>query len=201
VPLWSDGRREPFSGGVEYVLESARAGMRHGSPGRKLQLLSGIPGEQAVRSAPTDTTDPGENFMPEMKAPTSGDSASDRRRSHRVNIAMPVLIRGKKGTQPFEEPANTISVSAHGCMLRVAAPVARGQEVAIVNTKTAEELPSTVTFIGQKDSGKTEIGVEFAEPSPLFWRIAFPPEDWDPSERKRSGSPRQPEKPLPKPPR
>jgi hypothetical protein len=126
--------------------------------------------------------------MPEMKAPPPAESSTDRRRSHRVNIAMPVLIRGKKGTQPFEEPVQTISVNAHGCMLRVATPIARSQEVSIVNTKTAEELPCTVTFIGQKENGKTEVGVEFAEPSPLFWRIAFPPEDWDPSERKRSGS-------------
>jgi len=136
--------------------------------------------------------------MPEMKPPTPGDS-SERRRSHRVNIAMPVLVRGMKGTQKFEEAAQTISVSAHGCMVRVAQAVARGQEIAIVNKKTAEELPCTVTFLGQKDQGKTEVGVEFAEPSPLFWRIAFPPEDWDPSERKRSGTPRQPTGPLPKP--
>jgi hypothetical protein len=181
------------------MLESARVGIRRGSPTRKASFLSGVPDEQLVRPATKDAADPGEKFMPEMKAPMSGDSASDRRRSHRVNIAMPVLIRGTKGTQAFEEQAHTISVSAHGCMMRVATPVARGQEVAIVNTKTAEELPSTVTFIGQKDSGKIEIGVEFAEPSPLFWRIAFPPEDWDPSERKRSGTPRPPSKPLPKP--
>jgi PilZ domain len=139
--------------------------------------------------------------MPDLKVPLPGDANSDRRRSHRVNIAMPVLVRGKKGTQSFEESTQTISVSAHGCMVRVANPVARGQEIAIVNKKTAEELPCTVTFIGQKDQGKTEVGVEFAEASPLFWRIAFPPEDWDPSERKRSGTPHQPAGPLPKPPR
>ncbi len=137
--------------------------------------------------------------MPDMKTPSSAEANSERRRSHRVNIAMPVLVRGRKGTQAFEEAAQTISVSAHGCMIRVAIPVARGQEIAIVNTKTAEELPCTVTFIGQKDQGKTEVGVEFAEASPLFWRIAFPPEDWDPSERKRSGRPNQPMGPLPKP--
>jgi PilZ domain len=137
--------------------------------------------------------------MAEMKAPTPAESNSDRRRSHRVNISMPVLVRGTRGTQPFEESAQTISVSAHGCMVRMATPVARAQEIAIVNTKTAEELPCTVTFLGQKDNGKTEVGVEFAEASPLFWRIAFPPEDWDPSERKRSGGPRPPMTPLPKP--
>jgi hypothetical protein len=137
--------------------------------------------------------------MADMKSPSPAESNSDRRRSHRVNIAMPVLVRGMKGTQKFEEETQTISVSAHGCMVRVTNPVARGQEVAVVNKKTAEELPCAVTFIGQKDQGKTEVGVEFAEASPLFWRIAFPPEDWDPSERKRSGSPRQPSGPLPKP--
>lgn len=133
--------------------------------------------------------------MAETKHPTPSEIAADRRRSHRVNIAMPVLVRGKKGTQPFEEAAQTISVSAHGCMVKMATPVARGQEIAIVNIKTAEELPSTVTFMGQKEGGKTEVGVEFAEASPLFWRIAFPPEDWDPSERKRSGGPRPAAKP------
>jgi hypothetical protein len=137
--------------------------------------------------------------MPDMKPPSPAESNSDRRRSHRVNIAMPVLVRGMKGTQKFEEETQTISVSAHGCMVRITMPVARGQEIAIVNKKTAEELPCTVTFIGQKDQGKSEVGVEFAEASPLFWRIAFPPEDWDPSERKRSGTPRQPTGPLPTP--
>jgi c-di-GMP-binding flagellar brake protein YcgR len=134
--------------------------------------------------------------MAEMKVPPSLDSSADRRRSHRVNIAMPVLIRGMKGTQPFEEQAQTISVNAHGCMMRMATPIARSQEVSIVNTKTAEELPCAVTFIGQKENGKTEVGVEFAEVSPLFWRIAFPPEDWDPSERKRSGGTRPSSKPV-----
>ena len=78
-------------------------------------------------------------------------------------------------------------------MVRLATQVARSQEIFIINTKTAEELPCTVTSLGQRDGGRQEIGVEFAEPSPVFWRIAFPPEDWDPSERKRpSTSPARP---------
>ncbi|HEV3482497.1 MAG TPA: PilZ domain-containing protein [Candidatus Acidoferrales bacterium] len=133
--------------------------------------------------------------MADSKTSVPGESASERRRSHRVNIAMPILVRGTRGTQRFEEESQTVSVSAHGCMLRVTNPVARGQEIALVNKKTAEELPCTVTFIGQKDAGKIEVGVEFTEPSPLFWRIAFPPEDWDPSERKRAGTPRPPAMP------
>lgn len=123
---------------------------------------------------------------------TMGENQAERRRSHRVQIAMPVLIRGKRNGQPFEEKTHTTSVNAHGCMVRLSASVTRSQEVSIINPKTAEELPCTVTYIGQRDGGRTEVGIEFTEPSPVFWRIAFPPEDWDPSERKRAGSAARP---------
>ena len=127
--------------------------------------------------------------MADMRAPAPNEAGSERRRSHRVNIAMPILVRGKTG-QAFQEETHTVSVNAHGCIFRLTAQVRRLQVVAIVNSKTAEELPCKVTFLGQKEAGKTEVGVEFSEPSPLFWRIAFPPEDWDPSERKRPGGSR-----------
>jgi hypothetical protein len=130
--------------------------------------------------------------MAEMKASTPGDSSSGRRRSPRVNISMPVIVRGAKGKEPFEEAAATISVNAHGCMVKIGTIVTRSQQVSIINKRTTEELPCTVVFIGKSDGGKTEVGVEFTEPSPAFWRINFPPEDWDPSERKRSGGPPPP---------
>lgn len=133
--------------------------------------------------------------MAEMRSSmpgTTGENTVERRRSHRVHIAMPVLVRGKKGTQAFEEATATVSVNAHGCMVRLATAVTRNQAVSIVNPKTAEELPCTITFLGPKEAGKTEVGIEFAEPSPVFWRIAFPPEDWDPAERKRPSTSRPP---------
>ncbi len=126
--------------------------------------------------------------MAEIKVPGSGisESNSERRRTQRVQIAMPVIVRGKTGTQNFEEETFTVAVNANGCMVRMTNRVARAQQISIVNPKTAEELPCGVIFIGQRDAGKMEVGIEFSEPSPLFWRIAFPPEDWDPSERKRA---------------
>lgn len=129
--------------------------------------------------------------MADVKSSTpnaSGDSSAERRRTHRIQISMPVIVRGKSGDQPFEEKTQTVSVNANGCMVRLEARVNRGQHVSIINPKTVEELDCTVTFIGQKEGSKTEIGLEFMEASPLFWRIAFPPEDWDPTERKRAGT-------------
>jgi hypothetical protein len=114
----------------------------------------------------------------------------EKRRTQRVSIAMSVLVRVKKGNQTFEEETQTVSVNAHGCMVHLANRVERDDEVSIINPKTAEELPCEVTSIGQAGRDKLEVGLEFVEPSPLFWRIAFPPSDWDPSERKRAEDPR-----------
>jgi PilZ domain-containing protein len=130
--------------------------------------------------------------------PGGTNSAERRRRSQRVQIAIPVLVRGKSGSQPFDETAQTILVSAHGCMVRLSATVVRAQPILIVNAKTAEEMPCEVAFVGKKDAeGKADVGISFAELAPLFWKISFPPEDWNLSERKLPGAPRQPAKPVP----
>ena len=121
---------------------------------------------------------------------SAGIETSEKRRTQRVQIAMPVIIRCKEG-KAFEESVFTVSVNANGCLVKVQAPVLRGQKVLIVNPRTTEELPCTVIYLGKKDGGKTEVGLEFSEASPLFWRISFPPEDWDPSERKRPAQPSQ----------
>ena len=128
--------------------------------------------------------------MSELKPPLSSPDSGDRRRTHRIQITMPVIVRGSSGGRAFEEETHTVSVNANGCMVRLGAHVTRTQHVSIVNPKTAEELPCKVTYIGQREGNKMDVGLEFSEPSPLFWRIAFPPEDWDPSERKRPSAPR-----------
>jgi hypothetical protein len=123
----------------------------------------------------------------------AAESGSERRRTQRVHIAMTVIVRAKEAKPPFEEKTQTVSVNANGCLIRLQNPINRGAKVFLVNPNTTEELPCTVMFLGKKDGGKTEVGIEFSEASPLFWRISFPPEDWDPSERKRpTNSPSSP---------
>jgi hypothetical protein len=117
-----------------------------------------------------------------------GDRESGKRRSKRLCIAMPVTVRGKNGGALFEEAVSTATVSAHGCMVYLATEVIKGQQISIVNPHTGEELPCTAIFLGKREAGKMEVALEFDEPSPLFWRINFPPEDWDPDERKRPGA-------------
>jgi hypothetical protein len=111
------------------------------------------------------------------------------RRTTRVHIALPVLVRG----MDFRENTSTVAVSAYGCLVMLTAKVAQGDQVWLLHPKTAEEIPGRVVSIGKQDGEKTPVGIEFSEASPLFWRINFPPDDWLTSvERKRptSGSPK-----------
>ena len=115
----------------------------------------------------------------------SGIQVAPVRRTQRVQIAMPVLVRGRQ----FEEATSTVAVNAHGCLVMLKTPVLRDDHVSLVNPKTAEELPSKVVSLGKPEEGKVPVGIEFGEPSPLFWKINFPPDDWVTSaERKRPGT-------------
>jgi hypothetical protein len=124
--------------------------------------------------------------MPELRIMSdSGIQVAPVRRTQRVQIAMPVLVRGRQ----FEEATSTVAVNAHGCLVMLKTPVLREDQVSLVNPKTAEELPSKVVSLGKPEEGKVPVGIEFGEPSPLFWKINFPPDDWVTSvERKRPGT-------------
>ncbi|HUO35865.1 MAG TPA: hypothetical protein VMU43_12810 [Candidatus Acidoferrum sp.] len=126
--------------------------------------------------------------MSETKIPTQPqlpEPYEKKRRTQRVQIMMPVIVKGTYKGQVFEEKTHTVTVNAHGCLVLMKSALERAQEVMLINSKTAEELPCQVMFLGQKEGDRIQVGLQFAERSPLFWRIMFPPEDWDPSQRKR----------------
>jgi hypothetical protein len=112
----------------------------------------------------------------------SGENFSERLRTQRVQIAVPVLVRGKEANRPFEEATHSVSVNAYGGVIRLLAQVALGQQISIVNPQTAKEISGMVTFVGLKNAGKRDISVEFSEPSVPFWGIRFP--GWNLSDRK-----------------
>jgi hypothetical protein len=132
-----------------------------------------------------------------VEAPTtppggSSEFGPERRKNHRVQIAMAVVITGQVGGKAFEEATQTVVVNLNGCLVRLKTVVARNQELAMKNGATDETAAVRVSYIGRKDGDKTEIGLGFVKPSPKFWRISFPPETQDPTERKRfvpSGAP------------
>jgi hypothetical protein len=112
--------------------------------------------------------------------PFRGGPEISRRRSQRVILALPVIVRTEGGPREssFEEETNTLIVNLHGALILLEGKVTRGQMLQVKNRATKEEQPCRVASLGPKSGSKTQVGVEFLKPSPDFWHISFPPEDW-----------------------
>jgi PilZ domain-containing protein len=105
--------------------------------------------------------------------------AANQRRSQRILLSVPLRVSGKRANgTPFVEHTQTLIVNAHGALLQLREPVRDGQLLGIRNVTTGEEMPCKVVDLSPGAKGVAEIGVEFAEPSPRFWRVSFPPADW-----------------------
>src|SRR5260370_2530574 len=105
-----------------------------------------------------------------------------RRRSQRVLMQVPVRIRGKNAqAADFEEFTETLAINAHGALILLTARLTSGAVVHMKHNKTEEEQECHVAFLGPVRGGKAEIGLEFTAPRPTLLRVAFPPDDWNPS--------------------
>ncbi len=78
-----------------------------------------------------------------IKGPISklaDEYGSSRRRTQRVKIAIPVIVRIPRANASFyEETTETVVVNAHGCLARLAVPLEQGQQIHIINSKSVEE--------------------------------------------------------------
>ena len=117
--------------------------------------------------------------MPIGTSVPGGPDAS-RRRSQRVILSLRVIVRTEDGPKDasFEEETHTLIVNAHGALIALAGKVTKGQKLRVTNRATKAEQACRVASLGPKSEGKTQVGVEFLRPSPDFWQISFPPEDW-----------------------
>lgn len=110
--------------------------------------------------------------------------AANRRRSQRVLMTMPVRISGQTGVGlHFEEETQTRAISAHGALIPVSTKVWRGQRLTLSNIHTKAALECVVAHIEKSQSSQPQVGVEFMLPNPMFWHVAFPPQDWTPRHR------------------
>jgi PilZ domain-containing protein len=104
-----------------------------------------------------------------------------RRRSQRVLMQVGVRIRGTDSqSKPFEEEVVTLAINAHGALISLKNRLTSGTKVKMRHNMTEEEQECQVVFLGPVREGKAEVGLEFSESRPAFWRVAFPPEDWTP---------------------
>jgi hypothetical protein len=102
-----------------------------------------------------------------------------QRRSARVLVDVPVVICGEAGDQStFREETFTVTVSAHGALLMLAANVSLGQRVLLINPTTRAEREAKISYRGPNHAGLSQVAVEFSKPSPEFWPVSPAPPDW-----------------------
>jgi len=71
-------------------------------------------------------------------------------------------------------------VNAHGALITLLAKVAQGQQLELTSPTNPEKQTCKVVYIGPAVQGQTQVGIEFLQPAPHFWHVAFPPENWTP---------------------
>jgi hypothetical protein len=123
---------------------------------------------------------------------------AQQRRSQRILLSIPVIVSGQRANgSPFVERAHTLVVSAHGALIQLRERVLVNQILKIKNIATNEEVACTVVDTTHAAKEVPEIGIGFSKSSPNFWRVAFPPEDWNPRgpEARRASSHADPQSP------
>jgi len=124
--------------------------------------------------------------MSEDKPTNRQVSQTSGRRSTRVAVDIPVVIFGQSPEgKVFREQTKTIRVNAHGGLVNLATDVDPRMPVIVVNSKTENQIHCRVAYRAKNGKNQIELGFEFTTPSPKFWGINFPPEDWKPEERKQ----------------
>ncbi|MGB0034310.1 MAG: hypothetical protein WBP79_02405 [Candidatus Acidiferrales bacterium] len=105
--------------------------------------------------------------------------AKAQRRSERVLIDVPLIVRGEAADKKsFREETFTLTVSAHGALVVLGSKVELGQKVVLQKLKSTDECEATIAFLGPPYAGLSTVGLQFAKPAPEFWPISSPPADW-----------------------
>ncbi len=110
--------------------------------------------------------------------PTEDKRAAYRRRSRRLRIRIRVVVRFQDKVSPPEQ-THTITVNAHGGLILLATPVSVNHFIVVENPKLAREMLCRVTTLGPNFMGKAQVAIEFIKPTPGFWGLDSPPEDWE----------------------
>jgi hypothetical protein len=118
------------------------------------------------------------------------ETTASRRRSQRLFLQVRIIVEGTlPNKKPFKEDTHTIIVNAHGALVEMDAALESGQSVTLQNVRTSDKIDCIVKLVQRASGGKYSTAFEFLRPNPGFWRISFPPEDWNirNPEAKRSG--------------
>jgi hypothetical protein len=103
---------------------------------------------------------------------------------------MPVeVVAQSLDGETIRQDTRTTVVGAHGALLVLATTSEINPFLLLINKKTGGEAQCRVAYQKRLESGRVELGIEFLDLQPRFWRIAFPPDNWSRDDRKMPASP------------
>jgi hypothetical protein len=104
---------------------------------------------------------------------------SDRRRSERVVLRMPVVVLAEnEQREQIQVQAETQVVNAHGGLMRMREHLHVGQSFLLNNPANKKEISCRVVRIEDEGLEFYKIAFEFDRPASNFWPVTFPPTDW-----------------------
>ena len=112
---------------------------------------------------------------------TGGQTTPANPRLNAVACEVHIIATGARPSENavqrelFTEETTTALVFENGGVLRLSAKVAPGQLLFLTHKETKREVVAQVTRKRDFRPGICYVEVEFSEPSPGFWSIAFPP--------------------------
>ena len=101
---------------------------------------------------------------------------TERRRSQRVHLAIPVEVGWQENHVRVSEHAETEVLNAYGALLRMKPHLPIPIDVEL--SKPREGLSTSARVVGFREptpKGLLGVAVELAAPSETFWGIRFPP--------------------------
>lgn len=119
------------------------------------------------------------------QAPFSRRSSSinlqaDRRRSTRLDLAVPIVISGRDSAgKLYREETETFSVSFHGAKFKTRQQVLIGMQLTVENLLAGEAEKAICVRVSEPEPGqdKHDMAIQFLHPRNI-WGVKNPPPDW-----------------------
>jgi hypothetical protein len=110
-----------------------------------------------------------------------------RRRSARVVLRIPILVRPANGSAEAEwEAVQTVLVSLHGAMIRTHQLLCEGSSLDIRMRDQERSARARVAWRAPEPTDQGyDLGFEILDP-PGFWEFDFPPDRWSEKTRPRN---------------
>ena len=117
---------------------------------------------------------------PFARRPGSQEEALGRRRSTRVEVAVPIILTGRDASGlSFREETETTTVNLHGARLKTCHQVLVGSQVGIENQRTGAAEKAICVRVEEPAPGESahHIAVQLLNPGNV-WGVVNPPADW-----------------------